>query len=203
MMMKLFFAAGAAGVALCAAAAAKTCALDDPDFAPPSNDSSAPADDIILMSIGLDGDGEFVVSSAKRGNGLPDYAWQLDDMLGDLTPHDAGDDENATPFDLVVDRDTMIIFKLTPGAWKWEADPAKALFLKKTRRDSAAQPHNPFSVVEDVPGRPRMMAVRFHAPTELSGCGFDYNLGVVVKQGGRKTPLVIDPRIQNGGGGQN
>ncbi|NNL87646.1 MAG: hypothetical protein HKP25_01120 [Marinicaulis sp.] len=47
-----------------------------------------------------------------------------------------------------------------------------------------------------------MMAVRFHAPAELVGCGFEYNLGVVVSQGGRKTPVVIDPKVTNGGVGQ-
>ncbi|MBT8473103.1 MAG: hypothetical protein KJN99_10915 [Marinicaulis sp.] len=99
------------------------------------------------MSIGLDSDSEFGVSSAKRANGLPDYALQLDDMLGDLTPHNAGDAEDATPFDLQLSADTMIVFKLSPGAWKWEADPAKAFFM------NAGQRLDPFSVAEDLPGR--------------------------------------------------
>jgi hypothetical protein len=50
-----------------------------------------------------------------------------------------------------------------------------------------------------VGGNPRLFAARFHAPQSLAGCAYDYNLGVVVKQGGKRTPLVIDPEIKNGG----
>ena len=179
------------------AAAAQTCALDDADFVPPANDSSAPAADVVLMSIGLDADGEFAVESAQRANGLPSYAWQLDDMLNELQPHDAGDSENATPFDMELSRDTIVVFQLKPGAWKWEADAEKALFLKE------GQSHDPFTTVDEGPGQPRMMAVRFHADDALAGCSYEYNLGVVVNQGGKKTPLIIDPRIENGGGDGN
>ncbi len=146
----------------------------------------------MLVSIALDASGEFAVRSAKRANGVADYAWQLNAMAGELAPHQPPA-EATTPFDMTLDRDTMIVFRLEPGAWEWESDPAKAIFLK------ADEPNDPFSVAENPPGQPRMLAVRFHAPAALGGCAWDYNLGVVVKQGGRRTPLVVDPKITNGG----
>jgi hypothetical protein len=120
-------------------------------------------------------------------------------MVSELAPHDVAAADGATPFDLVLDRDAIVVFRLEPGAWEWESEPARALFLKE-ERDGRPQPHDPFSEVESPPSQPRLLAARFHAPAELSGCAYAYNLGVVVKQRGQATPLVIDPEIKNGVG---
>lgn len=190
-MTKRFLATVAAAACFAVPAWAQTCALDDPEFTPPSNDASAPAGDIILLSVNLDQNGEFTVSSAKRSRGRADYAQEVDAMVAELAPH-ATPAGAASPFDIAVERDTILIYRLEPGAWAWEDDAARALFMKRGQR------HNPFTI-EARPGRPRTMAVRFHAPTALAGCAFDYNLGLVVRQGGQATPLVIDPRVVNKG----
>ena len=150
------------------------------------------------MSIGLDAAGEFAVKSAERALGIADWAWQLAGMADELRPHVPPTSDNATPFDLALNRDAIIVFRLEPGAWAFEADPSKALFLK-SRADGSAWPHNPFSAASST-GNPREFAVRIHAAPSLAGCAYDYNLGVVVKQGGKRTPLVIDPKITNGVG---
>ncbi len=152
------------------------------------------------MSIGIDAAGEFAVKSAKHRSGVADWSWQVAGLDQDLKPHAPPTADDATPFDLSVNADTIIVFRLEPGAWGFEPDASKALFLK-TRADGSAYPHNPFSAAGLVGGNPRMVAVRFHAPDSLGGCAYAYNLGVVVKQGGKRTPLVIDPKITNTGSG--
>lgn len=186
--------------ALALPASAETCAFDQSGWSPVSNDSSPPADDIILMSIGLDATGEFEVKSAKRRSGFADWSWQVAALASDLRPRVSPAGTDATPFDLVVSAGTIVVFQLEPGAWSFEADGSKALFLK-SRANGSAYPHNPFSAAAIVGGNPRQLAVRFSAPGSLSGCAYNYNLGVMVKQGGKRTPLVIDPKISNGGGG--
>lgn len=154
------------------------------------------------MSIGLDAAGEFAVKSARHRSGVADWSWQVAGLDRDLQPHAPPAAADATPFDMSVDGDTIIVFRLEPGAWGFEMDTSKALFLK-SRADDSSYPHNPFSAAEHVGGNPRMIAVRFHAPEALAGCAYAYNLCVVVKQGGKRTPLVIDPKITNGTGSGN
>ncbi len=150
------------------------------------------------MSIGLDASGEFAVKSAKRRSGVADWSWQIADLDRDLRPHVPPAGAEGTPFDIALAADTIIVFRLEPGAWSFEAEASKALFLK-SRADGSAAPHDPFSAAGSVGGNPRMFAVRFHAPQALAGCAYAYNLGVVVNQRGKRTPLVIDPVIENGG----
>jgi hypothetical protein len=154
----------------------------------------------LLLSVGLDADGEFEVRSAKSRSGVADWSWQIPSLVSALQPHAPPASDDATPFDLKLNADTIVVFRLEPGAWSFEPAVDKALFLK-TRADGSAYPHNPFSSAQIVGGNPRLFAARFHAPQSLTACAYEYNLGVVVKQGGKRTPLVIDPKIQNGGTG--
>lgn len=100
-----------------------------------------------------------------------------------------------TPLDTAGARDTLIIFRLEPYAWAWEATPGKALFMKDGQR------HNPFASPMPMPGHPRDLAVCYQAPTSLDGCRFEYNLGIIVRQNGLETPLVIDPGRDGSGVG--
>ncbi len=128
------------------------------------------------MSIGLDANGAFNIRSAKRANGVADYGWQIDRMQRELAQHQPP--ANArTPFDSGGEDDVVIAFQLEPGAWEWESDPTSAFSMKSGQR------YNPFSAAKRVSGKPRLLAVRFNAPTSLGQCRFEYNLGVVVKQG--------------------
>jgi len=188
--------------ALAFPASAETCAFDRPGWAPIANDVSRPADDIVLMSIGLDAAGEFKVKSSIRRSGVADWSWQIADLTKQPQPHGPPAAADATPFDMTLNADTIVVFRLEPGAWGFEPDASKALSLKP-RADGSAYPHNPFSAAGLVGANPRMVAVRFHAPEALAGCAYAYNLGVGVKQGGQRTPLVIDPKISNGGGTGN
>ena len=149
------------------------------------------------MSIGLNAAGEFAVRSATRKSGVADWSWQIGDLARELRPHTPPAAADATPFDMTLSADTIVIFQLEPGAWAFEPQASKALFLK-SRADGSAYPHNPFSAAAPVGGNPRMLAARFHAAASLTACAYEYNLGVVVKQGGKRTPLVIDPKITNG-----
>ena len=159
------------------------------------------------MSIGLDANGAFAVRSASRVNYLADYASRLDGMDRELTAHQPPKGA-ATPFDMRIERDTIVVFRLEPESWAWESVPAEALFLKDGQR------HDPFSAAAQSPDRPRDFAVRINSPKALAGCSWDYNLGIVVNQGGQATPLtvnggansglhvILDPEIKNGGTGQ-
>lgn len=154
------------------------------------------------MSIGLDPEGEFEVRSAKGRSGVADWSWQLRNLVRALQPHVPPAAADATPFDMMLNADTIVVFRLEPGAWSFEPGAEKALFLK-SRADGTEYPHNPFSSAQMVGENPRLFAARFHAQPSLAGCAYAYNLGVVVKQGGKRTPLVIDPKIQGGSGGGN
>ncbi|HNS86549.1 MAG TPA: hypothetical protein PKH09_06575 [Parvularculaceae bacterium] len=138
------------------------------------------------MSIGLHADGAFKIRSAKRANGVANYTWQIDGMQQELAPHQPPEGAR-TPFDSGGEDDAVIIFQLEPDAWDWEDDPAKAFFMKSGQR------YNPFGSVRRLPGKPRLLAVRFNAQPSLGQCRFEFNLGVVVKQDGLVTPLLIDP----------
>jgi hypothetical protein len=196
--IRLVAAAAALAAALSGPAAAEQCALDDPNYAPPPV-ADGPAD-VVLMSIALDAQGDLVASSAKGAGQGGGYAEQIDRLVAQLAPHQppAG---ARTPFDMAVERSTIVVFRLEPGAWSWESEPARALFLKPTRPDGQPQRHNPFVALGNPPGRPRFFAARFDAPAALAGCVFYYNLGVIVRGAGGATPVILDPMIKNGGGG--
>lgn len=197
MRYRLLMAATAA-LFVASAAAVESCALNDPAFVAAQNDSAVPASDFVLMSIGLNPDGDFKVRSAKRRGNGSDLAWHLREMRQELRPH-APPDGAGTPFDMEVEQDTIMVFQLEPGAWEWERDPVKALFLKDPQGDARTARFNPFGTPEVSPGKSGALKVRFHASEALAGCAFDYNLGLVVRQAGRETPVVLDPKITNGG----
>jgi hypothetical protein len=153
----------------------------------------------LLLSVGLDADGEFEVRSANSRSGVVVWSWQVPSLVSALQPHASPAADDATPFDLKLNADTIVVFRLEPGACSFESAVDKALFLK-SRADGSTYPHNPFSSAWLVGGNPRLFAARCHAPQYLAGCAYAYNLGVVVKQGGKRTPLAIDLKITNSAG---
>lgn len=150
--------------------------------------------------IGLDATGALAVKTAVAPMTSTDFGWQIDALINAATP--VGGAGRRTPLDKGFVKDTEIIYALEPSAWFWEERPDRIFQLKARTRDGLSQPHNPFGTARPVEGWPNMISVRFTPEKRYRGCGYEYNLGVVVRQtiDGEilETPIIIDPDGQNG-----
>ncbi|MEL7491546.1 MAG: hypothetical protein AAGJ73_12575 [Pseudomonadota bacterium] len=194
-------------------AAAQECAWEKAGWTPGAQNAAAsrgPAQEVRLISIGLDETGGFAVRTETRPLlnlqiGQKAFRALIDDMLSAASEPDMSG--NATPMDFTTDVDTLTVYHLAPSSWAWAERSRDRFFMKSHNRRGKRQAHNAFGPARLVPGRDDLMAVRFNADAAFRSCSYSYNLGAIVRQQFGdvilETPIIIDPEVGNGGHGND